>query len=136
MTHLKGLTTMVLTAEDVDAAVDWYRKALGIEPYFRRPQSGPAAYVEFRVGPDEDELGIMDRSYAPKAPEGVGTSVTHWFVDDVEATLKALVSAGAREHEPVIERGVGFITASIIDPFGNVIGLMYSSHWAGRHGLA
>ena len=58
MTHLQGLTTMVLTADDVDAAADWYSDTLGIGPYFRRPETGPAAYVEFRIGPDEDELGI------------------------------------------------------------------------------
>ena len=51
MTHLQGLTTMVLTADDVDAAADWYSDTLGIGPYFRRPETGPAAYVEFRIGP-------------------------------------------------------------------------------------
>lgn len=66
MSILKGLTTMVLTADDVDAAAEWYADFLGQSPYFRQPPEGPAAYVEFRIGPDEDELGIMDRSYSPE----------------------------------------------------------------------
>lgn len=132
MTHLHGLTTMVLTADDVDAAAAWYAEALGTAPYFRRPEDGPAAYVEFRLGPDEDELGIMDRSYAPGAG-GAGPSTTYWQVDDVAAAVDELLSRGATPHEPVTEREAGFSTGSVVDPFGNVLGLMRSPHWAGRH---
>ncbi|MGC5615163.1 VOC family protein [Georgenia sp. Z1491] len=132
MNTLNGLTTMVLTAEDVDSAARWYADLLGVDPYFRRPESGPAAYVEFRIGPDEDELGLMDRSYAPGA-SGPGTSTTYWHVDDVEATLADLLAHGATTHEPLIVRGHGFVTASVVDPFGNVLGLMHSPHWSGRH---
>lgn len=133
MTYLQGLTTMVLTAEDVDAAADWYSEALGVAPYFRRPETGPAAYVEFRIGPDEDELGIMNRAYAPAGSAGTGSSTTYWQVEDAASTLSELVSRGAQVHVPVTERGGGFTTASVIDPFGNVLGLMHSPHWADRH---
>jgi hypothetical protein len=27
------------------------------------------------------------------------------------------------------ERGPGFVTASIVDPFGNVVGIMYNRHY-------
>ena len=133
MTHLQGLTTMVLTADDVDAAADWYSGALGASPYFRRPESGPAAYVEFRIGPDQDELGIMNRAYAPAGSSGAGGSTTYWQVDGVESALDALLARGAQIHAPTTERGGGFTTASIIDPFGNILGLMHSPHWAHRH---
>ncbi|MGC5627545.1 VOC family protein [Georgenia sp. Z1344] len=132
MSTLHGLTTMVLTADDVDAAARWYADVLGAEPYFRRPETGPAAYVEFRVGPDEDELGLMDRSYLPGAA-GPGTSTTYWHVDDVATTLADLLARGATPAESLTERGEGFVTASVIDPFGNMLGLMHSPHWAGRH---
>jgi hypothetical protein len=33
---------------------------------------------------------------------------------------------GATEHEPRTERGAGFITASVVDPFGNLLGITYS----------
>ena len=133
MTHLQGLTTMVLTADDVDAAADWYSDTLGVGPYFRRPETGPAAYVEFRIGPDEDELGIMNRAYAPAGSSGAGGSTTYWQVDDVESALDELLARGAQMRAPTTERGGGFTTASIIDPFGNVLGLMHSPHWAHRH---
>lgn len=134
MSMLRGLTTMVLTAEDVEAAAAWYADVLDAAPYFRNPETGRAAYVEFRLGPDEDELGIMDRSYAPPGTTGAGTSVTHWHVEDVEATMADLVSRGAQVHGPATVRGdAGFVTGSIIDPFGNVVGLMHSPHWAEQH---
>ena len=134
MAALQGLTTMVLTAEDVEEAARWYSGALGIEPYFRNPQEGPAAYIEFRIGPDEDELGIMDRRYAPPAPAGSGSVVTYWQVQDVQQAVDDLVARGAAVHAPVTVRGdEGFVTASVTDPFGSILGLMHSPHWADRH---
>ena len=62
---LRGLTTVSFWADDVIAARDWYAEVLGIEPYFQRPEEGPLAYIEFRIGADEDELGLIDRRYAP-----------------------------------------------------------------------
>lgn len=133
MSQIKGLTTMVLTADDVEEAASWYADYLGQEPYFRQPAEGPAAYVEFRIGADEDELGIMDRSYAPDRTATGSSSVTYWHVGDVEAALTDLVSRGATVHMPVTARGPEFVTASVTDPFGNVVGLMYSPHWSGQH---
>jgi len=31
----------------------------------------------------------------------------------------------------VIERGPGFVTASVVDPFGNVLGVMRNQHHLG-----
>ena len=133
MNGIKGLPTMVLTAEDVAAAASWYSDYLGTEPYFRQPAEGQAAYVEFRIGPDEDELGIMDRAYAPAGTAPGSSSVTYWYVEDVESAAADLVDRGATVHMPVTPRGPEFVTASVVDPFGNVLGLMYSPHWKGAH---
>lgn len=133
MSTLKGMTTMVLTAEDVDGATEWYSDFLGIAPYFRQPEECPAAYVEFRIGADEDELGITNRTYSPEGTTSGSSSITYWYVDDVEAALAELVAHGAKTHMPVTPRGPEFVTASVIDPFGNVLGLMYSPHWSGQH---
>ena len=79
-----------------------------------------------------DELGIMQRGYAPDGTAAGSSSITYWQVEDVEASLTDLVERGGRVHMPVIARG-DFMTASAVDPFGNVIGLMHSPHWAARH---
>lgn len=36
---------------------------------------------------------------------------------------------GATLHDGIRERGEGFVTASVIDPFGNVLGIMYNQHY-------
>ncbi len=104
-----------------------------MSPYFRTPEAGAAACVEFRIGPDEDELGIMNRAFTPATVPGVGTSTTYWQVDDFESALADLIDRGATPHTPVTARGGGFRTASVVDPFGNVLGFMHSPHWAERH---
>jgi len=130
---LRGLCTVTLTADDVPAAVRWYSDLLGIDPYFVRPEEGPPAYVEFRVGDDEDELGIMDRRYLPE-PATVGGTVLYWAVDDIEAAYADLLERGATVHQPVRPLAEpGWATASVVDPFGNVLGVMSNPHWAGKH---
>ena len=103
---------------------------MGIKPYFERPNSDNPEYVEFRLGDYEHELGIIDAKYAPKgATEDPGGAVVFWHVDDVAAILKTVLAKGAKEYEPLINREAGFVTASVVDPFGNVLGLMSNPHY-------
>jgi predicted enzyme related to lactoylglutathione lyase len=127
---LRGLTTVTYLAGDVAAAVDWYTDLLGVEPYFSRPVEGRLAYVEFRVGDYQHELGILDRRFAaPGRSDKAGGAIAYWHVDDVQASFGRLLALGATAHEEPIERGPGFVTASVIDPFGNLLGVMYNQHY-------
>ena len=131
---LRGFTTVNYWADDVEAARDWYAQVLGIEPYFQRPENGPPADVEFRVGPDEDELGVIDSRYhPPEASRGPSGAIMHWHVDDVSAAVARLLELGATEYQQVTEREAGFVTASVVDPFGNILGLMHSPHFLAMH---
>ncbi len=121
---LRGLTTVSFYADDLDAASRWYAEVLGIQPYFARP-----GYVEFRIGDYEHELGIIDRRFAPRPEAGPAGAVVYWHVDDLDATVARLLSLGAEEYEPVREHGPGFVTASVVDPFGNVLGVMLNRHY-------
>ncbi|ASR36221.1 hypothetical protein BAY61_15760 [Prauserella marina] len=126
----RGLSTISLFADDLPAAARWYTDLLGTRPYFVRPLEGPPAYVEFRIGDYQHELGLIDRRFAPHAataePGGV---VTFWHVDDVEVTWTRLLALGASPHEEPVTREAGFVTASVADPFGNILGIMYSPHY-------
>ncbi|GAB3978689.1 VOC family protein [Plantactinospora veratri] len=127
---LRGLTTVSLFADDVPAARTWYAELLGVEAYFVRPTEGTPAYVEFRVGDYQHELGIVDSRYAPHGrPERVGGAVVYWYVDDVRASFDRLLSLGATVHDKPVERGSGFVTASVVDPFGNILGVMENQHY-------
>jgi predicted enzyme related to lactoylglutathione lyase len=122
---LRGLTTVSFWAADLAAAKKWYAELLGIDPYFERP-----GYAEFRLGDYQHELGLIDSRYAPDpSATGPAGAVVYWHVDDVTATLEKLLSMGAKEHEAPTERGEGFITASVVDPFGNILGIMYNCHY-------
>ncbi|GEM33163.1 glyoxalase [Nocardia neocaledoniensis NBRC 108232] len=128
----RGLATVTVYADDIAAAEEWYTKALGVESYFSFPHEGPPAYVEFRIGDFGHELGIVDVRFAPhpKSEEPAG-AIAYWHVDDLEKTLAHLLSIGAKDHDPVTHHGdgIGFITASVIDPFGNILGIMTNPHF-------
>jgi len=72
----RGFATLSFYADDLGAARDWCTEALQVQPYyaFPHPPAEPA-YVEFRVGDDEDEFGIIDRACAPGAAGGPGGGV-------------------------------------------------------------
>lgn len=130
---LRGMCTVSYFADDVAAARSWYAEVLGIDAYFVRPDPPePAAYVEFRVGEDQDELGIIDRRYARSAGDHPGGTVLYWEVEDVQSTVDRLLALGAQAYEPVTERGPGFVTAAVLDPFGNILGVMENEHFRRR----
>jgi predicted enzyme related to lactoylglutathione lyase len=127
---LRGLTTVSFWADDVAATRQWYRELLGVEPYFQRPDADHPAYVEFRLGDYQHELGIIDRRYAPPgAASTPGGAVVYWHVDNVSAALERLTARGATIYQSLLEREAGFVTAAVLDPFGNILGLMYSPHY-------
>lgn len=122
---LRGLATISFWADDHEAAKRWYAELLGVEPYFERQ-----GYAEFRLGDHQDELGLIDRRYAPPGSAAApGGAIVYWHVDDVGAAHERLLSMGATEYEPCTERGGGFVTASVVDPFGNVLGVMHNPHY-------
>lgn len=148
---LRGVCTVGFSADDLDAAARWYTELLGIEPYFRAYECGTCGarafgidhcaecdtamrlgYIEFRLGDDQVELGFIDRRYTGEAATSGGGAEVAWHVDHLGATLEKVLAMGATAHEPITEQGApgsGFVTASVIDPFGNVLGLFYNPHY-------
>ena len=126
---LRGACTTVYQAANLDDAVRWYSDLLGTEPYLRRG----TFYAEFRIGDYQHELGIISHEGLTMIGATHGTEpggvVAYWHVDDVDATLQRLLAMGAREHQPPRNFGEGFIGASVVDPFGNVLGIMRNPHY-------
>jgi len=131
---LRGLTTVAYQAADLDAARAWYTEVLGIEPYFTRTE-----YVEFRVGDYEHEFGILDSKYLPdlsadstsgdQTAGAPGGAIVYWHVDDARAAYDRLIELGASPHQPPRDFGENFVGAAVIDPFGNVLGIMTNPHY-------
>lgn len=124
---LRGLATVNFYATDHEAAKKWYTEFLGIEPYFNVP-----GYTEFRIGDYQQELGIIDANYAPEGYIAKSGAIAHWHVDNLQATLDRLISMGATPYLPVTDHSGGsgrFVTASVVDPFGNILGIMHNAHY-------
>ena len=129
----RGFATLNFCADDLAAARDWYAELFGVEAYYAYPPAPAApAYVEFRIGDDGDELGFIDRRFAPPgATAGPGGAIMYWHVDDLHGAVDRLIAQGATEYQPITEHGEGsgFATASVVDPFGNLLGVMHNPHY-------
>ena len=127
---LRGVATISIWANDHKAAVEWYARLLDTTPYFERP-----GYAEFRIGDTQTELGIIDQKYAPyiQFPGKPAGAILYWHVDNVSAVLKNVIALGATELQPLEDRGHGFITATVVDPFDNILGLMHNPHYVEMH---
>lgn len=110
-----GLRTIIYHVADLEAATRWYTRVAGVEPYFSEP-----FYVGFNVG--GFELGLDPNPESGTG--GTGGTTAYWGVADVGAALADLVAAGATVRSPATEVGEGIWVGSVLDPFGNEIGVI------------
>jgi predicted enzyme related to lactoylglutathione lyase len=111
---MKGLRTVVYAAPDLARAKAFYSAVLGKQPYFDQP-----FYVGYNVG--GFELGLI-----PDAKPGGSGVVAYWGVDDIDAEYARLLELGAKPHEPVKGVGGQIRTGTVLDPFGNIFGIIYN----------
>ncbi|HJZ48594.1 MAG TPA: VOC family protein [Roseiflexaceae bacterium] len=117
----QGLRTVIYHAPDLAAAKEWYARALGVQPYFDQP-----FYVGFNVA--GYELGLDPD---PSSATGTGNSaVAYWGVADAAAALARLVELGATDRLGVQDVGGDIRVASVLDPFGNVFGIIENPHFS------
>lgn len=129
-TKLRGMANVSYWADDVKAAREWYNEVFGIEPYFQRPDAENPAYIEYRTGDYQHEVGIINKKFRPQpASETPGGAILYWHVDEIEQSLERLLALSAQPYQPVTKWGEGFVTAAVIDPFGNILGIMYNQHY-------
>jgi uncharacterized protein YndB with AHSA1/START domain/predicted enzyme related to lactoylglutathione lyase len=120
---MHGLRTLVLDVDDLAAARAFYARALQKEPYFDQP-----FYVGFDV--DGFELGL--RPAEGERRPGAGGAIAYLAVHDVDAELARWVALGARVREAPEDVGDGIRVASVLDPSGNVVGLIRNLGFAPR----
>ncbi len=134
-TKLRGMANVSYWADDVKAAREWYNEVFGSEPYFQRPDTENPAYIEYRVGDYQQEVGVINQQYRPQSSAGSsGGAILYWHVDDIEQSLERLLSLGGKPYQPITKWGEGFITAAVIDPFGNILGIMFNQHYLSQFG--
>lgn len=116
----QGLRTAIYRAGDLGRAKEWYSDVTGVEPYFDEP-----FYVGFDVG--GFELGLQPEE--PGASAGSSGVVAYWGVENADDALERLLELGASEHGSVQDVGGGIRVASVLDPYGNVLGIIENPHF-------
>jgi predicted enzyme related to lactoylglutathione lyase len=117
---VKGLGTVIYHVPDLSRAKTWYAMAFQQQPYFDEP-----FYVGFNIA--GYELGLDPN---PNGPSGPGGSVAYWRVDDIAVGVQHFVDNGAAVSSPIQDVGDGIKVATVVDPFGNSIGLIENPHFA------
>ena len=115
----QGLRTVIYNPGDMDKGKAWYRQVLGIDPYFDEP-----FYIGFNVG--GYELGLS--TGMPPAAQNAGV-VAYWGVANIEQAFQRLIDLGATEAGKIEDVGDGIKTATVLDPFGNLIGIIENPHF-------
>jgi catechol 2,3-dioxygenase-like lactoylglutathione lyase family enzyme len=112
---LLGLRTAIYRTPDLGEGKRWYTKALGFAPYFDQP-----FYVGFNVG--GFELGLL--------PDATQSTVgVYWGVKDIDAAYARLLELGAAPRTEVTDVGDGIRAGDVLDPFGNVFGIIENPHY-------
>lgn len=114
---IQGLRTACYPTPDLEKGKAWYQQVLGKAPYFDEP-----FYVGFSVG--GYELGLI-----PDGTPGATGCQLFWGVEDAVSELARLVSLGGDIHEEVKDVGGGIKVASVLDPFGNIFGIIENPHF-------
>lgn len=115
----QGLRTAIYHVDNLDKAKAWYSAVLGKQPYFDQP-----FYVGFNVG--GFELGLDPNMSGVKKGNNVGA---YWGVPNADAAFKRLLELGAKKHTEVQDVGEGIRVATVLDPFGNVFGIIENPHF-------
>src|SRR5438477_12317445 len=110
---VQGIKTVLYPVSDVEKAKVVYTALVGIAP-----QADSSYYVGYDVA--GQHIGLLPGC----GPQGLTSPVAYWHVDDIEGKLADVTAAGATIKDPVSEVGGGRVVASVIDPDGNVLGLI------------
>ncbi|MCM1975804.1 MULTISPECIES: VOC family protein [Streptomyces] len=108
-----GVQTIMYPVKDLDGAKAVFGALLGVEPYADEPY-----YVGYKAA--GQDVGLDPNGHA----KGMTGPVPYWHVDDIAATLAALVTAGAETLQDVQDVGGGRKIAFLKDTDGNMIGLL------------
>ena len=117
MSKFKGLRTTIYKVTEIDDARRWYSKVFETIPYFDQP-----FYVGFNIG--GFELGLQPSIHRSEVQ--TDNVVSYWGVEDIETVYNFMINNGAETYEKPENVGGDIMVATVIDPWGNIIGLIFN----------
>lgn len=111
-----------LAVDDAEAAIDFYKRALGAKELTRMPgPDGMIAHASLQIGDSIVMLSDPFPQSSTRPPKEIGgTSVGIFvYVEDVDALFKQAVDAGATSTMDPEDQFWGDRFGSITDPFGH-----------------
>lgn len=112
-----GLRTAIYKVGDIEKAKAWYAKAFKTEPYFDEP-----FYVGYNI--QGYELGLQPEEEPTTDKKESVTAL--WGVNEIQKEYDRLIDLGATTFEPPTNVGGEIMVASVKDPWGNILGLIYN----------
>jgi PhnB protein len=111
-----------LAVDDAVKAIDWYKQAFGATERFRMDgPGGTIGHAELEIGDSVVMLSDPFPQASTKPPKELGgtSSSVMLYVEDVDATMKQAVDAGATVTMEIADQFWGDRFGSITDPFGH-----------------
>jgi PhnB protein len=111
--------TPQLTLDNAVQAIDWYKKAFGMEEVSRAVgPDGKIMHAELRIG--DSRIMMNDAMMGGKGPKTIGGSpMSLWiYVDDCDALFNRAVGAGAESRMAVTDQFWGDRCGNLTDPHG------------------
>lgn len=122
---LTEIDHVAIAVEDLDAAVDYYRRAFGAEVHHREVvEHDGVEEALIKVADSYIQLTAATRPDSPIAKflerKGEGLHHVGYRVDDCAAALDAMVAAGARAIDETPRPGSRGTTVAFIHPKGSL----------------
>ena len=120
-----GLHTLTpyLTVKGAADAIDFYKRAFDAKEQFRMPSPDGKSIGHASIVIGDSVLMLADEfpnmSKSPQTLGGVPVSMV-LYVEDVDASFKRAVDAGATVKMPVENKFYGDRMGTVIDPFGHM----------------
>jgi PhnB protein len=112
---------VILTVDDAQKAIDFYKQAFGAEEISRLPMGDKIGHAELQIGdtrimlndefPEGDNLG-------PKSRGGTTVGLII-YTDDVDSAFRKAIEAGGTQTMPVEDQFWGDRMGGLTDPFGH-----------------
>ena len=114
--------TPYLIIDGAAKALDFYQRVFGAQERVRMPgRGGKVGHAEISIGDSVIMLADEHPEMEARGPRAFGGSPVSLvlYVEDVDATVKAAVAAGAKLLRPVEDKFYGDRSGTIEDPFGH-----------------